>query len=412
MTDSCALATSFIVPEIIARGSQLTDIATTTLVPFTYFFDVAFFTTSLSEACPQMTIVQHISDLWQFPTTATQISLSPQQLTTNFLPEAPLVLAEPEKWNVAFRQWLHDFAPPFSASKPVVIALNTPLLQWPLSYDSSRLVATFGRILRFREDVRKIAAVVLYALNKKHNLGFDPSAPGIAKGKFYGAHLRTAVDAAVAGWTPYSVQASNYLAYALDNNFTTIYLTSGNPSDTAQFTGTAAQLNISVATKTSLLSDPEFEAEKSVMENLTWDQQALIDWEVLLRSSLVGGTWESSFVWNVALRRHVVVGGGTWFGKGREIPLELEPTTTEGVSGTFVEHTPPADYTPRIADVVPPRRDGTGSEERSRLKREDGQRGVEREERRDEAPQAFRDGASTIFGAEGQGNHLHLAMWP
>jgi len=55
-----------------------------------------------------------------------------------------------------------------------------------------------------------------------------------------------------------------------------------------------------------------FEAEWRTLNELTWDQQGLVDYEALLRSSSLGGTWETSFSWNVAMRRHVVAGGGTW----------------------------------------------------------------------------------------------------
>lgn len=389
-----------IVPEIVARGAQLTELTTNNFVPFTYMFDLPFFTSSFSEACPQMTIIRHIDDLWQFPSTATKIPLDPKELTPNFLPEGNRIIVEPGKWHAAFRQWLADSAPPFSAAMPVVIALGTPLLQWPLSYDEPKLVATFGRILRFREDTRRLAGVVLYALNQKYNLELDASASGLVPGKYYGAHLRTASDASAANWTPYSVQCSNYLASALDYNFTTIYLTSGNPSDTTQFISTAAELGISVTTKLDLLSAPEYAAEKAEMEKMTWDQQALIDWEVLLRSSLMGGTQESSFAWNVALKRHVVIGGGTWYGRGEDIPARpIAPSK-------FTDHTPPLDYTPQIADVPP-----TDEEHKPERRKRHVHRRNEIK-RRDKGPQSFQDAASTLFGAEGQGNFFHLSMWP
>jgi hypothetical protein len=45
------------------------------------------------------------------------------------------------------------------------------------------------------------------------------------------------------------------------------------------------------------------------MEEMTWDQLALVDYEILIRSNVFGGTWESSFAWNIAVRRHEVQGG-------------------------------------------------------------------------------------------------------
>ena len=49
--------------------------------------------------------------------------------------------------------------------------------------------------------------------------------------------------------------------------------------------------------------------------------QQLVDYEVFLKSSVFGGSWESPLAWAVAMRRHVVWGRGTWkgleAGKGR-----------------------------------------------------------------------------------------------
>jgi hypothetical protein len=91
-----------------------------------------------------------------------------------------------------------------------------------------------------------------------------------------------------------------------------IYLSSGNSADAARFTEAASALSINVTTKDLLLSEPGFESAKVQMENVSWDQKGIIDYLVLLRSSYFGGMYESSFSWNLANRRHVVVGNGNW----------------------------------------------------------------------------------------------------
>jgi hypothetical protein len=193
-----------------------------------------------------------------------------------------------------------------------------------------------------------LAATVLYALSTKHSLSLHTTS-SIEAGKFYGAHLRTAVDAQAAHWTPFSTQSSNYLSQAALRNLSTIYLASGNPSDVDLFTVLASNISIAVETKQSLLggdlssiSDEYgneirrerhgakgFEAEWGVLNGLTWDQQGLVDYEVLLRSSSFGGIWESSFSWNVAMRRHVSIEGGTW------IPLPPGPRFEDAASIVF-----------------------------------------------------------------------------
>ena len=52
--------------------------------------------------------------------------------------------------------------------------------------------------------------------------------------------------------------------------------------------------------------------ERRMLERLTLDQQDLVDYEVLLRASRFGGTWPTSLGWSVAMRRHIVAGGGRW----------------------------------------------------------------------------------------------------
>ena len=87
----------------------------------------------------------------------------------------------------------------FTEERPVLVSLYKPLLQWPIDYDQPAFIACFGRILKLNEDVRRLAAKVLYAMDEEFHLGLNPKIPGIQEGKFYGAHLRTAVDAAKAG---------------------------------------------------------------------------------------------------------------------------------------------------------------------------------------------------------------------
>ncbi|PVH79122.1 hypothetical protein DL98DRAFT_371109, partial [Cadophora sp. DSE1049] len=307
-------ATGFIVPEILLRTTSSPD---GTNVPFTHYFDLDHFSTTLQTTCPQIHLIAHQNDLFDLPSTATPVPLVPTSITTSLL--GGFILGEPGNWSTSFHSFLNITHPvPPSAAKPVLVSLAAPLLQFPLTYDDPHLVAQFGRILRFRPDVRRIAATTLYALNTKYNLGLEPGR-GVVPGKFYGAHLRTGQDAVAAGWTPYEVQEHNYIAHALKSKLGLMYVTPTTPADVEAFRNTAANVSISVETKDTLLASvsplestsiytplKEFEEEWKMLQGLSWDQQLLVDFEVLLRSSLFGGMWESSFSWNVAMRRHVV----------------------------------------------------------------------------------------------------------
>lgn len=180
----------------------------------------------------------------------------------------------------------------------------------------------FGKLLRFREDTRRLAATVLYALSQKHELGlFEGNNKSIFPRKYYGAHLRTGPDATAAGWTPYSIQSQNYISEATKYSLELMYVASGNTADLARLA--AINSSIIVETKESLLGEPVspgsyeiarprkgFKSEWAALMALNWDQRMLVDYEVLLRASMFGGIWESSFAWNVAMRRHVLTGGG------------------------------------------------------------------------------------------------------
>lgn len=246
----------------------------------------------------------------------------------------------------------------FDANKPVLVLIKQAFFEYDINTDPAPFVATFGRIVRFREDIRRLSAIVIYAMEKKYKLGFNPAPVGIPEArKFYGAHLRTAVDATAAGFAPYEEQSAAYLEMAHKNNLTVAYIASGSPPDIQRITTTAAEQGISVTTKNALLEgDPEFKDALAEMKALTWDQQALIDYMVLLRSSAFGGTWASSFAWNIALRRHVAVNKGVW------VPSEAANKELHPGRGEY--HT------------------------------------------------CFEDEINTIFGDDGRGIWFELSMWP
>ncbi|TVY78176.1 hypothetical protein LSUE1_G007122 [Lachnellula suecica] len=306
------LSSGIIVPEIMKRGEDsLSNLFTDISYPFEHFFELPHFTTSFRTACPQIRLYDSQNDLWDLPSTAKEHEVDPQSLSAKHHPVANTLIDEAGQWRGAFYKWLNETAPPFSESRPVLVSFPPQLLRFPFKYDTPEFVATFGRLLLIREDVRKLAATVLYSLSSQYNLSLNLSGP-IQQEKFYGAHLRTASDAAAVGWPGYDMQATNYLNSALASNLSLIYLTTGNPVDAARFSETAASKGITVTTKDALLAGEEFEFEREVMKRLSWDHLGMVDFDVLLRASKFGGMFESSFSWNTALRRHVIVSGGSW----------------------------------------------------------------------------------------------------
>lgn len=262
---------------------------------------------SVAEACPQLRLIDSINDLWDVPSVQTPYDLQPEKLTADFNP--PGVLQKPEMWLGQFQKWLNDtisFSP--TPDQPALIVLDKPFLQFPLTYDRGEFVTNFGRILRFREDVRRLAGNVLYALDVHFDLNLDPT-KSIRPRTFYGAHLTGKDPLGLS----YHDQVESLSQEAKSRALTDFYVSAMEPEDTIEFATDAARYNLSVATKESLLSTPGYEGLKLELNQLTLDQQAMVDYEVLLRSSFFSGARESVIAWNVAMKRHVVNGEGLWF---------------------------------------------------------------------------------------------------
>jgi hypothetical protein len=110
--------------------------------------------------------------------------------------------------------------------------------------------------------------------------------------------------------------------------------------------------------------------ELKQLQNLSWDLQSLVDCEVLLRATNFGGTWESSFSWNVAMKRHVIVGRGTWKGLG-----ERQARTLFRGRGEHAAHQSAAGG-PLVDE------------------------------------ESFHDALSTVFGSKDEAKMFELSMWP
>lgn len=226
------------------------------------------------------------------------------------------VMSRPDDFRVNFDAWLKDRLnenPNIkgTAEVPVQVALNFPLLHWRMTYDSPELVAQFGKIVRFPQNVRVLAAKVLYAMQEMY--GIKVLKTGIAPNQFLGAHLRTEADADRAGYQRYESQSEHYLHMAEHINLSQIYVACGHIPDLERIRNAAWKRDLNVLTKYDLLKGDDLKE----LTNLRWDQQALVDYGVLERASMLGGIEESSFAFNLAMKRHLLsrrrdhlVGGG------------------------------------------------------------------------------------------------------
>lgn len=201
---------------------------------------------------------------------------------------------------------------------PVHITLETPFLQWVLHYDDPDFVSQFGKILRFREDTRRLAAGVLYEMSKK--FGWKPDLANWtteSDTRYFGINIETITTHQDGGpsteevdilkrnvsmdWRSYDRQADAYLAQVLLSGQNVAYVAGTPFEEVEKLSSQLASSNMIVVQKTDFFSSVELKQVRL----LTKEQQSLIDYEILLRSSEFAGGMSSMFSWNLALERLV-----------------------------------------------------------------------------------------------------------
>lgn len=216
------------------------------------------------------------------------------------------------RWAGTFRDdldwWLNNsYGHHPTPQLPVVLAWRWAFFfSWPIWLDGPQFANTFGRLLKIRADITLLATQVitnLAALEKRvvPVAGSSPLMP------YVGVHLRAANDT-LAWWPSEESQIADYMRHltALGMRNKTIYLASGSRSAFDEFSKVAKVDLQSVCTSKSLLLHG---TELTKLQALTWDQQALIDYLVLLKSNYFLGMAQSSFSQNLASRRHLLKNG-------------------------------------------------------------------------------------------------------
>jgi hypothetical protein len=291
---------------------------------FSYLFDRAYFKSSLKAPCPMMTIYDDFSELEQYSWAADAVHLTPNSLDEIV---HDYWLAHPYEWRSKFDSWLESEVGRPSAEEPVLITLDHAFLLWPILSDPPALVRTFGHVLRPPPRIRRLAARIIYALSATYDIAINPKV-GITTSSYFGMHLRTAADAATVGWVGYGQQASGALTAASAANFSLIYAASGDPEHMAQLSKEARdQYGIVRTAKSELLHGEDLEE----LTAMSWDQQALVDYEMLLKSSFFAGLQSSSFSYSIAVKRHSALMSqevGEWW-KDEDLDPEQRPWWSE-----------------------------------------------------------------------------------
>ncbi|KAF7859508.1 uncharacterized protein EAF02_010956 [Botrytis sinoallii] len=327
-----------VIPRIILRNpDDISQIRTGERVSIAYMFDYFHFVESLRYSCPQMVIYPYIDDVPNSNEGRGPITLLPESLFSSPIPKTGLEL--PENWRELFEGWLdgyYQFATNQTMNMPVTVELGRSYLQYPIYSDGEEFALSFGGILKFRKNLRILATTVLQNMLSTYNVSGDLSQPFLPD-TFFGAHLRTEIDT-TKSWPAedwfyqrYEFQSIQYLKKLASTNLTLVYVASGNETETAQFSRDAAAYH--VTTKWMLLDAKD----RELLSKLSWDQQAIVDFLVLTKSSKFVGIDHSSFTWNIALQRHQFLKNEKDYLDGPEL-LSDELSTVFGKPGAHPEY--------------------------------------------------------------------------
>ncbi|OHW99776.1 GDP-fucose protein O-fucosyltransferase domain-containing protein [Colletotrichum incanum] len=286
-----------------------------------YMFDINHFIESLHLSCPQLRLYNDIEEVYETlgPSRTWVLGLFPESLIEEEkIPSTGI--QHPDRWRSQLYDWLGqidtDVSPIGRHSQgPFIVDLGRSYLTFPIYSDGEPFATAFGNILKFRPDARKLATIILLRMAKKFGFELiesrdgagpsntDPYASTTLEQAYFGVHLPVQKDSqGMLDPSGNNKQTTAYLEQAVGANLSIIYVASGDAKQVEAFKKKAMLKGIAIVTKHDLLEDDD------QLENLDWDQQALVDFLVLLSASQFGGVAPSSFSWNVALKRHLFIG--------------------------------------------------------------------------------------------------------
>ena len=299
-------ATQLIMPRIQKRSPQnLGKLLTTTFQSFNYFFDEAHFRKAIHTYCPQMKLFDTVDDI---PNAAQALNIEkffPKDLNIDLDGyDVRGVNRHLDMYHTKFHEWLSTRRRTPTAAEPVTIRMKWPtFFEWPVYRDGPEFVATFGDLLRLRKDVQELAAKVLIEMVRF--TGAEPHSQTL-DAPYLGVHLRTESDS-LSIWPNFKFQSTGYLEQAQKRGLQYAYLACGDEGEAERFSGLALNQTkpLRVATKMMLLNGDDLKQ----LTDLSWDQQALVDFLVLTKSTYFTGCSFSSFAMNIAFKRHLLEDG-------------------------------------------------------------------------------------------------------
>lgn len=302
-------ATGVIMPRIQTRSEKdLANIFTKKSQPFDYFFDEAHFRESMGAFCPQMKIYDDVEQIPNTENKKESKEFSPKDLNMDMDGcDGRGVNRHLDLFRTKIDEWHIKYQNEASVERPLTLRLRwATFFEWPIMRDGPEFAATFGDLLRIRKDIQELAAATIKELKKftgeaTNETDANPSVPPT----YLGAHLRTESDA-LGFWPNFEQQSEGYMHAAETYKLKHAYLASGNATEGHRFGEIAFQkLGLKVTSKIDLLKGHRLEQ----LSALSWDQQALVDFLVLQKSTQFTGCSFSSFAMNIAIKRHLMTDG-------------------------------------------------------------------------------------------------------
>jgi GDP-fucose protein O-fucosyltransferase len=236
---------------------------------YNFFFDENSLRTVLADECPQLKIFD----------TYHPVSLQVNSTAGSFTHYIVGTL----------RKHVHDLLTSnanYSEGISTVIWENEPLFGWLFDRDGKSIHKSLSKAVKFRSDILLMASVVISLLPTN----------------FIGVHLRCEADT---GAYNYSTQVTPVLE-TIKTSFShinTIYVAVGTPEIEDKFRADMATHNLSIISKSSLLSSNKTSQVLKEMHKLEFDQLGVIDYQVLKQSDYFFGVGISSFAFGVAYER-------------------------------------------------------------------------------------------------------------
>lgn len=288
-------------------------------LPLAHAFDSEYFYTTMAADCPQLRFVDENDPLVFIPGKAKAVNLNPKSLVAT---REDSVILEPAKWRPAFDKWLKLTAKLRGKAPTRLSPLRVSLTEgiqasWLLEYDGREFKSDWGHTARPSLHIRELAARMLHNLYIKIGCRQDPAE--ISKNCFLGVHMETKTDsgggggAATAGHrdTAYETQLAQVREQLLAREIPVLYVATGASEDVARLRSDIRDIRfplnethstgVRVFYKTDIVGDDDL----FLVDSLTWEQMAILDFDIMLRASLFVGIWRSSWTWMVALTRHL-----------------------------------------------------------------------------------------------------------